>query len=205
MKIRGKVIDDVLQFEFIDHDGKAETVPKTNSLEVDFLISELKRFKETGSKSSVGIITPHTNQQKFILEAVSKLPDRDFYFAELRLKIMTFDTCQGEERDIIYYSMVATAENDRLWGVFIKDLETVDVEEDGKIKAQRLNVGFSRAKERMHFVVSKPLEEFTGSIGDALRHYWNELEESRKEPLPDSVDPNSPMEKEGFFRLKRTF
>lgn len=196
MKIRGKLIDDVLKFEFLDHDGKTEPVPKSNSMEVDFLISELKSLKEAGEKISVGIITPHTNQQKLILEAVSKLPDRDFFFEEMKLKIMTFDTCQGEERDIIYYSMVATAENDRLWGVFIKDLDSIDVEEDGKIKAQRLNVGFSRAKERMHFVLSKPLDGYKGSIGDALRHYWNELEEARKEPLPDSVDPNSPMEKE---------
>ena len=196
MKIRGKVIDDVLKFEFINHDGKIETTPKTNSLEIEFLINELKSLKDGGIKSSVGIITPHTNQQKLVLDAVNKLPDRDYYFEELNLKIMTFDTCQGEERDIIYYSMVANAEIDRLWGVFIKDLNAVDIEEDGKIKAQRLNVGFSRAKERMHFVVSKPLDAFTGSIGDALRHYWNELEEARKEPLPDAVDPNSPMEKE---------
>ncbi|MBI2355275.1 MAG: topoisomerase DNA-binding C4 zinc finger domain-containing protein [Deltaproteobacteria bacterium] len=204
MKIRGKVIDDVLKFEFLDHDGKIEPVPKSNSLEVEFIVSELKRLKETGGKSSVGIITPHTNQQKLILEAVSKLPDRDFYFEELRLKIMTFDTCQGEERDIIYYSMVATANNDRLWGVFIKDLDAIDIEEDGKIKAQRLNVGFSRAKERMHFLVSKPLDGFTGSIGDALRHYWRELEAARQEPLPDSVDPNSPMEKDVLQWITQT-
>jgi hypothetical protein len=196
MKIRGKLIDDVLIFEFINHDGKTETTPKTNSLEITFLINELKRLKDDGNKSSVGIITPHTNQQKLILDAVSKLPDRDYYFEELNLKVMTFDTCQGEERDIIYYSMVANAIIDRLWGVFIKDLNAIDIEEDGKIKAQRLNVGFSRAKERMHFVVSKPLAEFTGSIGEALRHYWNELEGARKEPLPSEVDQNSPMEKE---------
>jgi len=204
MKIRGKVIDDVLKFEFIEHDGKVETVPKSNSLEIDFLISELKRLKESGSKSTVGIITPHTNQQKLILEAVSKLTDRDFFTEEFKLKVMTFDTCQGEERDIIYYSMVATATNDRLWGVFIKDLESVDIEEDGKIKAQRLNVGLSRAKECMHFVVSKPLVEFKGSIGEALRHYWNEMEEARKEPMPDEVDPNSPMEKEVLHWLTQT-
>lgn len=198
MKIRGKLIDDVLKFEFLEHDGKTETIPKSNSLEVDWLITELKRLKETGSKSSIGIITPHTNQQKLIIEAVNKLPNRDFFFDELNLKVMTFDTCQGEERDTIYYSMVATAGNDRLWGVFIKDLESVDVEEDGKIKAQRLNVGLSRAKECMHFILSKPLEDFKGSIGEALRHYWNEKEEAQKEPLPDSVDPKSPMEKEAL-------
>jgi len=196
MKIRGKIIDDVLKFNFISHDGKIEPTPKTNRMEIEFLINELKMLKDTDNKSSVGIITPHTNQQKFILDAVNKLPERDYYFDELNLKIMTFDTCQGEERDIIYYSMVANAEIDRLWGVFIKDLSAVDIEEDGKIKVQRLNVGFSRAKERMNFVVSKPLNAFTGSIGEALRHYWNELEEAKKEPLPDQVDPNSPMEKE---------
>lgn len=204
MKIRGKVIDDVLKFEFINHDRRIETTPKTNSLEIDFLINELKSLKDAGNKSSVGIITPHTNQQTLVLDAVNKLPDRDYYFEELNLKIMTFDTCQGEERDIVYYSMVATAEIDRLWGVFIKDLNSVDLEEDGKIKAQRLNVGFSRAKERMHFVVSKPLDAFTGSIGEALRHYWNELEEARKEPLPDAVDPNSPMEKEVLNWIAQT-
>lgn len=196
MKIRGKAVDDVLKFEFIVDDGRTEPIPKTNSLEVEYIISELKRLREAGETSSVGVITPHTNQQKIIMEAVNKLSDREFYFDEFKLKIMTFDTCQGEERDIIYYSMVATAENDRLWGVFIKDLDSIDIEEDGKIKAQRLNVGFSRAKERMHFVVSKPLESFTGSIGLALRHYWSELEDGRKEPLPDTVDPNSPMERE---------
>ena len=26
--------------------------------------------------------------------------DKDYFFEEMRLKIMTFDTCQGEERDI---------------------------------------------------------------------------------------------------------
>lgn len=196
MKIRGKMIDDVLKFKFIDHDGKTEVIPKSNSIEIDFLISELQKLKAAGEIYSVGIITPHTNQQRLILESISKLPDRDYYFDDLRLKIMTFDTCQGEERDIIYYSMVATRENDRLWGVFIKDRGAVNVEEDGKIKVQRLNVGFSRAKERMHFVLSKPLDDYSGSIGEALRHYWNELEEARKEPLPDSVDPNSPMERE---------
>ena len=47
------------------------------------------------------------------------------------------------------------------------------VEEGGIIKAQRLNVGFSRAKECMHFILSKPLSEYNGSIGEALRHYEN--------------------------------
>jgi len=155
LKIRAKSINDVLKFTVLEHDGKAETVPNTNMLEINFVISELENLKKMQSKSSVGIITPHTNQQKRLVEKISKHSDSDWFFAELKLKIMTFDTCQGEERDIIYYPMVATEESDRLYGVFISDLSKQDLEEQGTIKAQRLNVGFSRAKECMHFVLSK--------------------------------------------------
>lgn len=193
MKIRGKPIDEVLRFSFIKHDGKKELTQNTNSLEVEFVISELLKLKEADSNASVGIITPHTNQQKLFVEMISKLPEKDYFYDKLKLKIMTFDTCQGEERDIIFYSMVATEEDDRLWGVFIKDLSNVAIEEDGKIKAQRLNVGFSRAKETMHFVLSKQIEKYNGSIGEALRHYYFTLTEARKERI-DGTDPNSEME-----------
>jgi very-short-patch-repair endonuclease len=83
-----------------------------------------------------------------------------------------------------------------LWGVFIKDFNSVDSEEDGKIKVQRLNVGFSRAKETVHFILSKQLDKFTGSIGDALRHYFFTLEEAKKERKVSEVDQKSKMEPE---------
>ncbi len=196
MKIRGKNIDDVIKFSFVDHDGKEESVPNSNRAEIDFIIKQLQTLYEAKTNQSVGIITPHTNQQKLLMEAISKLPERDFYFENLNLKIMTFDTCQGEERDIIFYSMVANENSDRLWGVFIKDFNSVDTEEDGKIKVQRLNVGFSRAKETIHFVLSKPLDKFSGSIGDALRHYYFILEEAKKEHDVSETDQKSKMEPE---------
>lgn len=194
MKIRGKAIDEVLKFSQIKHDGKQELSPNSNTIEADFIIEELKKLKETGSRSSVGIITPHTNQQKLLAELISKTADKDYFYDTLNLKVMTFDTCQGEERDIIYYSMVATVDDDKLWGVFIKNLADVDIEEDGKIKAQRLNVGLSRAKECMHFVLSKPVEEYSGSIGEALRHYEQVLNEAKKEHTAAEVDKKSGME-----------
>ncbi len=196
MKIRGKPIDEVVKFSFVEPQPEDEVYPNTNLKEVEFIIAELQRLKEEGSGMSVGIITPHTNQQKLLMERISALPERDYYFDDLQLKIMTFDTCQGEERDIIFYSMVASAHSDRLWGVFIKDLNNVDIEEDGQIKAQRLNVGFSRGKECIHFVLSKPLEDFNGSIGDALRHYHYTLDEAKKEYAVSETDSNSKMEPE---------
>ena len=205
MKIRGKAIDEVIKFSFVEPTTEDEVYPNTNLKEIDFIISELKKIKEEKKVVSVGIITPHTNQQKLLVEKINALPERDYYFETLALKIMTFDTCQGEERDIIFYSMVASKQSDRLWGVFIKDLAKVDVEEDGQIKAQRLNVGFSRSKECMHFVLSKPLEDFSGSVGDALRHYLYTLEEAKKEKDVSNTDARSAKEPEvlnWFYQTK---
>jgi len=196
MKIRGKSIDEVIKFTYLEPEAEDEVYPNTNAKEVEFIIEQLRDLKEKDVQMSVGIITPHTNQQKLLVEKINLLPERDYYFDKLNLKIMTFDTCQGEERDIIFYSMVASIHSDKLWGVFIKDLSNVDIEEDGQIKAQRLNVGFSRAKECMHFVLSKPLDGFTGSVGDALRHYRYVQEEARKERDVSEVDARSKKEPE---------
>lgn len=92
----------------------------------------------------------------------------------------------------------------RLWGIFIKDLHAQDLEEGGVIKAQRLNVGFSRVKEQMHFVLSKHENEFSGSIGEALRHYKTVLENAKKLPEKSDVDPKSPMEAKVIDWIKNT-
>ena len=196
MKIRGKPIDEVIKFTEVDSVPSDHLYPNTNTKEVEFIVSELYSLYESGIEVSVAIITPHTNQQKLLVEMISKTSEWEYYLNKLQLKIMTFDTCQGEERDVVYYSMVASPHSDKLWGVFIKDLSKVDIEEDGQIKAQRLNVGFSRAKESIHFVLSKPIDDFSGSIGEALRHYKRALEEAKKERSVSDVDPKSKMEPE---------
>lgn len=195
MKIRSKPISDALEFTLLDYDD--ETIEKyhnSNESEVDFVISKLLEMYEKDESISVGIITPHTNQQRLFAEKINALPESDFFYEKLQLKIMTFDTCQGEERDLIFYSMVANTVSDRLWGIFIKNLSSIDIEEDGKIKAQRLNVGFSRAKEKMHFVVSKPLEMFDGAIRDALYNYQFQLESAEHEYSAEDTDGRSAME-----------
>lgn len=196
MKIRAKNIDEVIKFTKVKASIKDELRPNSNQAEVDFIKSELLRLKSEKSDLSVGIITPHTNQQKLLVDQISKMPEYDYFLENFKLKIMTFDTCQGEERDIIYYSMVATEESDKLWGVFIKDLNNVDIEEDGQIKAQRLNVGFSRGKECIHFVISKDIDKFNGSVGEALRHYKLVLDEALLERSASETDQRSGMEPE---------
>jgi superfamily I DNA and/or RNA helicase/very-short-patch-repair endonuclease len=198
MKIRGKKIDDVLKFTIIDHDGKVETRPNTNHPEAEFILGELRKLAETkDTRNSIGIITPHTNQQRYIFELLRDDPNFDFYITKLKLKVMTFDTCQGEERDTIYYSMVATENDDKLVYIFPRDVMQTSYDDDSnsEIRRQRLNVGLSRSKETMHFVLSKPIESFSGSAAVALNHYANLKEEVSKRLTSDAVDQKSPMEK----------
>ena len=183
MKIRWKNIDDVLRFEFIDATWKDKIKENTNSKEIEFIIEELKKLKESWIKKSVWIITPHTNQQKALEDAISAVPWSDYFYEKFNLKIMTFDSCQWEERDVIYYSMVATREEDNLWWVFIKDLASVDDEENWILKSQRLNVWFSRPKESIVFVLSKPIDEFSGEIRKTLNHFWEERENNLKNSM----------------------
>lgn len=205
MKVRGIPVSSVLKFTQVKHDGLEEVTKNTNLPEVDFIISELKAIKERGEKCTVGIITPHTNQQQLLYERISDLPEADYLFDTLKLKVMTFDTCQGEEMDTIFYSMVATEANDKLNYVFITDLNNIDMDDDeGKIKAQRLNVGLSRAKECMHFVLSKPIDQYTGTAKEFLQHYQNTLIEAQKEPDSTSVDKNSKMEPLVLEWIKQT-
>ena len=181
MKIRGKNIDEVLKFNFINHDWRKEKKQNTNTQEIERVISELDKIKESWIKQSVWIITPHTNQQKAFVDAINKAQNRDYFINDLKLKVMTFDSCQWEERDLIFYSMVATNEDDRLWWVFIKNLNDIDTEEDWVLKAQRLNVWFSRAKESIVFVLSKPISNYNWEIHNTLVHYRDELEKAKKE------------------------
>ena len=205
VKIRGKRIEEVIRFTDVAHDGRAEAVKNTNGPEAEAILEQLRELAEVEPPPSVGIITPHTEQQSFLVQLVNRQDDAERLNEALDLKIMTFDTCQGEERDIILYSMVASEHSDKLWGVFIKSFASVDAEEDGKIKIQRLNVGFSRAKECAHFFISKPLDKFEGSIGEALRYFHTTREEAKKEKTTAEVDARSKMEPEvlnWFYQTK---
>ena len=205
LKIRMKPIYEVLKIEVLEHDGKTEKFKNTNQLEIEAIKTELKKLKNSESGGTIGIITPFHDQQIRISDEVNRMPDRDYFFDQRKLKIMTFDTCQGEERDTVLYSMVANPSEDKLNYIFPRDLTRRFYDEEaGKIKVQRLNVGFSRARECMHFFLSKREEEFKGAIGGALLHFKEELEEGRRLPEAQDTDPASPMEPKVLEWIKST-
>ncbi|MEX1205701.1 MAG: AAA domain-containing protein [Dongiaceae bacterium] len=203
VKIRGVPADDVIRFTAVAHDGRQEVRKNVNSAEWQAILAELRRLAGVDEPPSVGIITPFSEQQIYVVQQLNRLPDGERLQSKLKLKVMTFDSCQGDERDIIMYSLVATPQQDKLSYIFPKNLDEAD-EVDHALRLQRLNVGFSRAKERIHFFHSMPLDTYRGAIAKAINHYVIQLEIARKRPTGADTDPKSPMEKQVLSWLEQT-
>lgn len=204
IKVRGKPLEDVIRFTVLPPEkvAVARTHKNTNPAECEYIRSCLDELVMAEVPPSVGIITPFREQQLYLTREIFKSENASLYEDKLRLKIMTFDTCQGEERDLILYSMVATPDHDVLNYIFPVDLAATKDRVEDALKVQRLNVGFSRAKEGIHFVLSKPIDKFGGSVARVLQHYAGEL--NREPPSSDEVDPSSPMEKNVLDWLLKT-
>lgn len=201
LKIRSRPLQEVIRFSQVDASGH-RTSRSTNDAEAAFIAERLVELLDTDAPPTVGIITPFREQQTLLSKTLFNHPRGREFEERLRLKVMTVDSCQGEERGLIFYSMVATAGQDALNYIFPVSLSgAVDAVED-KLKVQRLNVGFSRAREAIWFVHSMPVDAFRGAIGHALRYYASQLDR----PAPDAAqtDARSPMESKVLQWLQQT-
>lgn len=193
IKIRGVPLNEVIQFTNVNEiTDRIISTRSTNQTEAEFILAKCLEYLDDEKSPTIGIITPYTEQQTLISNLVANNSRYQELKSKLQLKIMTFDSCQGEERNIIFYSMVATDESDTLNYIFPPNLDNAEELIEDKLKIQRLNVGFSRAQEMIWFVHSKPIDDFKGSIAQALRHYSLVLN-TNKATTADT-DPLSPME-----------
>ena len=203
IKIRAKPIEDVIEFDQIEHDGLLDLDGNLNKIEASHIVKRLEEICQNNNKISLGVITPFRDQQKYILGLVDKSLSREKLYKNNKIKIMTFDSCQGEERDHIFYSMVEhkntkTSISTVLGRTF--DMSYMDPENN--LRLQRLNVGMSRAKEKITFVLSKDLTDFSGNALLILNHYKQQTENSKKIPNLDKLE--SPMEKQVLSWIQQT-
>ncbi len=209
IKVRAKPIEEVITFKEVEHDGREielagnVTTKRINKFESDYIVSEIERLTELESVPSVGVITPMRDQQKFILSELEKSPKYQ-EMAKLNVKVMTFDSCQGEERDIIFYSFVDSPINDVTQFVLGKNLDLENMDPEENLRLQRLNVGMSRAKEQIILVTSKPVADYGGNAFRILSHYEQQIVNANKLPSADEVDPASPMEAKVLEWIKQT-
>ena len=204
LKIRGKPIDDVLEFVQVPDPECYEKQKNVSEQEANLIFERIEALLDLDEPPSVAIITPFRDQVTYLSARVNDRPDHDELVKKLKLAIFTFDTCQGEERDVIFYSLVANRQADTLNYIFPRELKISEDEVDGNLKFQRLNVGFSRGKEKLVFVHSKPIDEYSGSIKRVLQHYSEVLKSAKAMPDQGDVDLNSPMEAQVLEWLKAT-
>lgn len=128
------------ELTFIDTSGcgfeeeiNPETLSRSNPQEYfilrEHILSSLSQFADL----SIGIISPYKQQVKFIRQQI----EEDDKLRSLDIEVNTVDGFQGQEKDVIYLSLVRS--NDRGEIGFLKDY-------------RRLNVAMTRAKMKLVIV-----------------------------------------------------
>jgi hypothetical protein len=175
--------------------GKSHTI---TAVAFDLILSGKNLLVLSDKREALDVVEDKLNQALAkVRPIIHEHPRADEIYNKLRLKVMTFDTCQGEEREIVFYSLVATAEKDRLAYIFPTKLDRDNADAvDHNLRLQRLNVGLSRGQEKIVIVHSKPFEQYSSSLRVALLHYRNELERAKSMPTEEDVDEESPMERQ---------
>ena len=143
------------------------------AVEVVKLIKKI--FKERTNNQTIGIITFNTEQENYIEDIIDVECKKDPEFKEAYLKeanrkddgedtglfIKNIENVQGEERDIIIFS-IGYAKNER--GKIVAQFGALSME-GGE---NRLNVAITRAKEKIYVVTSIEPEELNVSYSKNL-------------------------------------
>lgn len=159
------IIHDDLPVEFIDTAGTGyfeQTNPESkssfNSEEINLLFKHLSQYCESlealkmlDNIDKIGIISPYKAQVSFMLEKFEEqkpVPDA----VGKRISINTIDSFQGQERDVIYISLVRSNEKGEIG--FLSD-------------TRRMNVAMTRARKKLVII---------GDSGTIAKHpFYNEF------------------------------
>ena len=204
-RIRTKPIDETLKF--IRVKTKGEMAPNTNLDEIDAIVEDIELRLKSGFNGTIGIIASFREQQVRLEQTIQERLDMPRLKQNHKLAVWFVGDVQGEERDIVYYSLVEDKKikNANLASIYPVIGGTAD--STRALKMQRLNVGFSRAKDTMVFVHSQDIEKYSNTrLGDALKHYSRVLEESKKNDMFVASEDvfDSPKEKELYQLLLQT-
>lgn len=199
-RIRTKPIAEVLRFLPVKTKGNSGS--NVNLDEIEAVKTDLERFHEAGYPGTIGVICSFNEQAARMEELLRK--ELAFY-TELerdhRFQVWFVGDVQGEERDMVYYSLV---QDKRLGNADLRKIYPIiggTADNIRRLKMQRLNVGFSRPKDTMVFVHSMPIADYSDTrLGDALKHYANILAATHDVYISDETVFGSPAEK-ALYRL----
>ena len=126
-----------------------ETLSLSNKGEADLVFKHLElllqQYQHAGetTKLDIGIISPYKEQRELLKESLQNFDYSEYLVNELDVK--TIDGFQGEERDVIYISLVRSNPNSEIG--FLSDI-------------RRMNVALTRAKKKLVVIMD------TATIGN---------------------------------------
>ncbi len=184
----------VILAHIIKPDRKRDLSSKTNLAEVNYingLIADLKSDPKT-KDCSIGVLTFFNEQAELLSE----------YIEADDVKVSSIEGIQGDERDIIIYSLVITDPNEKNRYLPLTG-EGGDIR--APINAGRVNVAFSRARSQVHIVSS--LEKDSWPDGIWIKKYLEYAEENGKiNFFSQELNPfDSFFEEEVYYFLLNNF
>lgn len=144
---------------------------QTNQVEAQKVIQVLKEIWKQEPRPSVGIVTFNFHQAALIMDSLSEEADRNAQFAQvkqleeareidgedMRFFVKNLENVQGDERDIIIFSTTFGPDEN---GKFLKSFGKL-IQAGGE---RRLNVGITRAKEKVILVTSIPISSVSDCV-----------------------------------------
>jgi len=203
-RIRTKPIKEVLRFMKVETQGNSGR--RVNLDEIEAIKNDIENVIAQGYKGTIGVICSFQDQKDRMEEIFRKeMKIHPDLVRHHRFTVWFVGDVQGEERDMIYYSFV---EDKKLDNGSLRDIYPViggTADNIRKLKMQRLNVGFSRAKDTMVFVHSMPLTDYSDTrLGNALLHYEKALNAAHDQYVENESVFGSPAEKELYSLILQT-
>ncbi len=203
-RIRTKPINQVLRFIKVDTQGFAGK--NINLDEIEAIKQDLQTILSNGFMGTIGIICSF-REQASRMESILKqsLPDYYRLVRDQAFEIWFVGDVQGVERDLINYSFVEDKDQGNGSLKYIYPVVGGRADDIHNLQKQRLNVGFSRAKDTMVFVHSMPLGDYSDtSLGEALNHYQHLAETTHDNYVSDLKIFGSPAEEKLYQLMIQT-
>jgi very-short-patch-repair endonuclease len=149
-------------------DGLVTPNTQENLEEAQAVVAELKRLMEHPgySDASFGVICLFEQQVGVIHDLVAETIDEETREAH-HLVVLNPDGFQGDERDVILYSLSYDATNMEQAALSARQADRPHIQ-------GMLNVAFTRAREEMHLFHSAPVEAFGMASGEGTIRDWLE-------------------------------
>jgi very-short-patch-repair endonuclease len=177
----------------------SEMSPRENQAEARFILELVQKIKSDPSLKdlSIGILSFFNDQARCIrrtLEGAKLEVDGQ------NLKVAIIEGIQGDEKDIIIYSMVIRDPKEKRMYQMLTG-ETGELRKD--ISAGRVNVAFSRARKQVHAVVSMPTESIPDGIW--IKRFLTYAQENGKpSAIEEALKPFDSRFEEEFYAAAKS-